>query len=62
MIGMMQDEARAIVDNAISLAYFMRGGITYSEIMNLTSGVRDRIEVFLKNRLESEAKSMNPVY
>lgn len=62
MIGMLQDDARALIDSIISLAYFMRGGITYSELMNMTSGVRDRVESFIKSRLEQEAKNPNPVY
>ena len=59
---MLQDDAQALIDSVISLAYFMRGGVTYSELMNMTSGVRDRIENFVKQRLEQESKSLNPVY
>jgi len=59
---MLQDDAQALIDSIISLAYFMRGGITYSELMNTTSGVRDRIESFIKHRLDQEAKSAHPVY
>ena len=59
---MLQDDAQSLIDSVISLVYFMRGGITYSEIMNVTSGVRDRIENFIKSRLEQEAKNPNPNY
>ena len=62
MIGMLQDDARDLIDSIIQLAYFMRGGITFSELMNITSGVRDRIENFIKQRLESESKGPRPNY
>ncbi len=62
MVGMMQDDARALIDSIISLAYFMRGGITYSELMNMTYGVRDRVETFIKTRLEQESKNLHPNY
>ena len=62
MIGTLQGDAQALVDSVISLCYFMRGGATYSEMMNMSPGQRDRIRRFVDQRLEEESKSMHPVY
>lgn len=62
MIGTLQDEAKALIDSVISLAYFMRGGATYEELMNMTYGERDRVSEFIKNRLEQEMKKPTPIY
>lgn len=51
-----------IVDGLIELTYFMRGAISYEEMLNRTPGERDRIAHFLKERLEIEAKNPFPNY
>lgn len=62
MIGRLQDEAREIVDSVTTLAYFMRGGATFTEIMNMPYGIRERLGNFINKRLEVEQKSPYPVY
>lgn len=44
------------------LAYFMRGGATYGEIMLMTAGERDNIATLIEERLEAEKKNPYPVY
>ena len=51
-----------IVDGIIELVYFMRGAITYEEMMRRTPGERDRMSEFLKKRLQTESKNMHPNY
>ena len=62
MFSGLQRAAANIVDGVIELTYFMRGSVTYEEMMRRTPGERDRISDFLKRRLEAESKSPFPVY
>jgi len=40
----------------------MRGGLSYTEAMNMSIIERQHTEEYIKNRLESESKSPFPVY
>lgn len=51
-----------IIDNIISLVYFMRGSITYTEMLNLSYYERQAISLFLEKRLEQEDKKLHPIY
>lgn len=62
MFDTLQNDARAIVKNAIELVYFMRGAVSYTEMKTLTPGEREVIAEFIKDRLEHESKKMNPIY
>ena len=50
-----------IIDSAISLVYFMRGSVQYSEILRLSFYERQAISSFIEKRLEVERDKMNPV-
>ncbi len=58
----LQKEATNLIDGIISLTYFMRGSITYEEMMRRTPGERDRISTFLDKRFETEKNNPHPVY
>lgn len=58
----MQRAAQSLVDSCVSLAYWMRGGATYGEIMNMTVGERIRVTDFIQRRLEIEKKNPYPCY
>lgn len=58
----MQAEVGKIVDSVIELVYFMRGSISYDEMMVRTHAERSRMAHFLRERMESEAKKPHPVY
>ena len=51
-----------IVETIIELVYFMRGAISYEEMMWRTPGERQRISQFIQKRLESQKGSMSPVF
>jgi hypothetical protein len=51
-----------IIDNIIRLTYFMRGSISYREMLLLSFYERERVAEFIHERLENESKKMNPVY
>lgn len=52
----MQRDATALVDSVVALSYWMRGAITYDQLMEKTPGERDRIATFIEKRLEQESK------
>ncbi len=55
-------ETDMIVETIIELVYFMRGAISYEEMMWRTPGERQRISQFIQKRLESQKGSMSPVF
>jgi hypothetical protein len=62
MFARLGEEASNIVKHIIELVYFMRGSISYTEMMNSTPGERHLIEEFLNKRLEAEKKNPHPTY
>lgn len=62
MYKALSGESENIVNNVISICYFMRGGISYDDLMFRTPGERDLISAFIEKRLEEEGKRENPVY
>ncbi len=62
MFSGLQREGRQLLDSIISLIYFMRGAVSYTEAMNMSFAERDILAHFLSNRLEIEKKSSNPIY
>lgn len=51
-----------LIEGIVSLCYYMRGSVTYEEMMGRTSGERKVIQQFVKKRLDSQKDSMHPVY
>jgi len=62
MFKELQREAQMILDGVIELTYWMRGAITYEEMLRRTHGERDRISAFVEKRLSVEAKKPYPQY
>lgn len=50
------------IKSVIQLVYFMRGSVSYHEMMNMTYMERVMINEFIGDRLEQESKRMYPVY
>ena len=46
--------AASIIDDNIQLAYFMRGAISYHDLMEMTYMERQRVSEFINNRLTEE--------
>ena len=62
MFTRLQTEIENIVDGVVELCWFMRGAISYEEMMLRTPGERQRMSKFIEKRLESQKKALNPVY
>ncbi len=63
MYKMLNGETRAILHSVVQLAYFMRGAMTYNQILYTMSYVEREIAFdYVNSRLEIESKSPHPVY
>lgn len=62
MFKTLSKESENLVNSVISLVYFMRGAISYDDMMFRTPGERDLISTFIEERLEQEKGKENPIY
>jgi hypothetical protein len=62
MFASLQRESKRLLDSIITLIYFMRGALSYTEAMNMSQAERVIVSDFIEKRLEIEKKSPNPVY
>ena len=53
----MDKEAQAIRNEALKMCWYMRGGITYNEVMNLSHSERTMIGTIIKENLETTKKT-----
>jgi hypothetical protein len=58
----MEKEVKTIKANALRTVWYMRGGISYAESMNLTSDERDIIDDIIKENFETTKKSGLPFF
>lgn len=58
----MEKEANSIKEEILKLCWYMRGGLTYSEAMNLSSAEREMIGRIIKDNLETTKKSGLPFF
>ena len=58
----MDREARQVREDALKMCWYMRGGLTYDEAMNLGYQERDIISGLIKENLETTKKSGLPFF
>jgi hypothetical protein len=58
----MDKECGNIRDEALKMCWYMRGGLTYVEAMNLSHGEREIIGRLIKDNLETTKKSGMPFF
>lgn len=58
----MEQEADAIKANAIKMSWFMRGGATYDDIMNMSFKERMVVSDLIKSNLETTKSSRMPFF
>ena len=58
----MDKEADNIRQEALKMAWYMRGGLTYEESMALSSNERAMISALIKENLETTKKSGLPFF
>ncbi len=58
----MEQESQQIRDEALKMCWYMRGGLTYTEAMNLGHRERNTISALIKENLETTKKSGMPFF
>ena len=62
MVDQMDKETRSIRQEVLKLCWYMRGGLTYDEGMQLGQVERDIINELVKDNLETTKKSGLPFF
>ena len=62
MFNSFRADVRNTIQAVIQLVYFMRGSVSYNDMMKLSYMEREMIGEFVSGRLEQESKRMSPVY
>ena len=62
MIDGMEQESQQIRDEALKMCWYMRGGLTFTEAMNLGHCERNTISALIKENLETTKKSGMPFF
>jgi len=62
MFNNLRRDVNTMTKSIIQLVYFMRGSISYRDMMNMSFAERQMISEFISERLEQESKRMHPVY
>ena len=58
----MDREAKNIRNECVKMAWYMRGGLTYTEAMNLSSEERNLVSELIKDNLETTKKTQLPFF
>ena len=62
MIDGMEQESQQIRDEALKMCWYMRGGLTFTEAMNLGHRERNTVSALIKENLETTKKSGLPFF
>lgn len=57
LLDTMESEVKDIKSNALKLSWYMRGAVTYTDIMNMSSAERYSISEIAKENIEISKKS-----
>jgi hypothetical protein len=58
----MDQEAKQIKSEVLKMCWYMRGGVTYSEVMNMSNFERESMSKLIKENLETTKKSGLPFF
>ena len=58
----MEKSAKAIKQDALKMTWYMRGGVSYSEVMHMSPEERTAIGEIIKENLETTKKSKMPFF
>lgn len=62
LVDQMDKEANDIRQEALKMAWYMRGGLTYDQALQLSSAEREIISGLIKDNLETTKKSGLPFF
>lgn len=58
----MDQEAKQIRNSVLKMCWYMRGGVTYSEAMNMGIQERELINAIIKENIDTTKKSGLPFF
>ena len=58
----MEKSAKAIKQDALKMTWYMRGGVSYSEVMQMSPEERTAIGAIIKENMETTKKSKMPFF
>ena len=61
-IDQMEKECNDIRQEALKMSWFMRGGLSYEQALNLSSAERGLLSALIKENLETTKKSGLPFF
>ena len=53
----MDNEVKSLKENLLKMCWYMRGGVTYTEIVNMGSQEREAINKIITDNLETAKKT-----
>jgi hypothetical protein len=62
LIDDMESECAAIKKNALSMSWYMRGGVTYEDVLNMSTMEREEIKKIIDSNLDVTKKSQMPFF
>jgi hypothetical protein len=62
MVEAMEKEANDIKQEAIKMSWFMRGGLTYEQALQLNANERKTVSALIKDNLDTTKKSGLPFF
>jgi hypothetical protein len=62
MVERMDQEAKDIRKQSLKMSWYMRGGITYDQVLALSASERTMISAIIKDNLETTKKSKLPFF
>ena len=58
----LEKEANTIKDSALKFSWYMRGGVTYQDILNMSPKERETIAKIVEENLETTKKTQMPFF
>ena len=61
-IDQLEKEAKAFKTEALKMSWYMRGGVTYEDVMMMSAFEKEEIAKIIKDNIETTKKSGLPFY
>lgn len=58
----MEKEAKMIRQEALKMTWYMRGGVQYTDVLNMSRDERDAINSVIKDNLDTTKKTQLPFF
>ena len=62
LLDQMENDCNAIKTNSLKMAWYMRGGVSYEDILNMSTQEREAIGKIIEENLETTKNSKLPFF